>query len=339
MNKSADGVSLIICCYNSTNRLYPTLKHIALQKLSAPVSYEIILIDNASTDNTAQIAKEIWSKLNSDIPFRIIDEPKQGLIYARQKGFTEAKYEFVSFIDDDNWISENWVENVYEIMSSNHEAGVCGGFIRPEFEKAPPVWFDEVKSAYAVGEQYHQNGFLEFSKRNYLWGAGFTIRKTAYNKLMHSGYKSLLTGRKGDSLSAGEDSELCLAIQLAGYKLFYSDTLRLKHFILVNRLTLNYCKKINTGFGSASVSTDALEYYTKLDTGKKNTFGIWLWNIGSCIKIIIISFFRPQKINVIMHRAYFTGRIKVLIQTGHKQYQKIYDCVLNLKRNLSANVY
>jgi len=70
MNKqSKDGISVVICCYNSASRLPATLQHIAEQSLDSEILWEIIIVDNASTDNTAEIASTYWQFLNCRIPF------------------------------------------------------------------------------------------------------------------------------------------------------------------------------------------------------------------------------------------------------------------------------
>src|SRR6185295_18735578 len=84
-----------------------------------------------------------------------------------------------------------------------------------------------------------------------LWGAGLTVRKKAWDQLFQSGFKSLLQGRTGNALSAGEDSELCFSWILSGWKLWYDETLKLKHFIPQSRMNLDYLTRMYEGFGKA----------------------------------------------------------------------------------------
>ena len=97
-------LSVIICCYNSENRLPETLKHIAKQNIKEGIKWEVVIIDNNSSDNTSNTAKSEWDKHKTNIPLRIITEPKQGLIFAREKGVNEATYDILIFSDDDNWL-------------------------------------------------------------------------------------------------------------------------------------------------------------------------------------------------------------------------------------------
>src|ERR1700730_6467372 len=115
------GVSVVICCHNSAQLLPQTLSHLAAQELT-DVVWEVIVIDNASTDETARVARESWPPGNP-APMRVINEPQLGLSYARWCGFKEARYEFVCFVDDDNWVCPGWVRTVSEVMTTHPEVG------------------------------------------------------------------------------------------------------------------------------------------------------------------------------------------------------------------------
>src|SRR5436190_1838589 len=97
------GVSVIICCYNSEHRIDKTLNHLQAQIISSSLQWEIILVDNASNDSTVKKADELWNK-NAVTEMNIISEPKPGLKNARLAGINKSKYEYISFIDDDNWV-------------------------------------------------------------------------------------------------------------------------------------------------------------------------------------------------------------------------------------------
>src|SRR5436305_10300761 len=114
---SLPGISVIICCYNSAKRLPETLAHLARQ--NSPIPWEVIVVDNASTDDTARVARECWP--SETAPLRIVDEPKSGLIYARVSGLQASRYEWLSFVDDDNWVAPDWLQLVAEIFSSRPE--------------------------------------------------------------------------------------------------------------------------------------------------------------------------------------------------------------------------
>src|SRR5436190_1893505 len=100
-----DGISIIVCCYNSSLRLPKTIEHLAAQKTSSFLNWEVIFVNNSSTDNTTDVVAKEWSKYNlQNVGFKIIDEPKAGQSFARIKGVETALYDLIVFCDDDNWL-------------------------------------------------------------------------------------------------------------------------------------------------------------------------------------------------------------------------------------------
>jgi glycosyltransferase involved in cell wall biosynthesis len=245
------GVSVVICCHNGAQRLPRVLSHLEAQCVPTSLEWEVILIDNASSDDTHLVAYKSWPWDHST-PLRIIHEPKLGLSYARIRGMAEAKYPLITFIDDDNWVSSNWVELVAEVMSQHPDIGACGGFTEPAYEVSPPVWFEAFRECYAIGPQGEKAGDIT-GTRSFLWGAGLTVRATAWQQLAKMQFKFLLIDRQGTTLGAGSDSELCYALRLAGWRLWYEPRLRMRHFIPQRRLEWTYLRHVCRGFGAASV--------------------------------------------------------------------------------------
>lgn len=259
------GVSVIVCCYNSAQRLPKTLAHLSAQKVVSELPWEVVVIDNASTDNTTEIAYQSWN-LEASTSLRVVHEPQQGLIYARQRGFIEAKYELVCFVDDDNWVCPEWVQTVAEIMSEHPEVAACGGCSQAISDIPLPWWFESYQDTYAVGQQTQEVGDITCT-RGFLWGAGITIRKQAWQRLLDKGFQSILTGRKGAVLTAGEDHELCLALRLSGWRLWYEPRLKFHHFIPPSRLEWNYLRRLKHGFGAGSVGLDPYIFALKNSSG------------------------------------------------------------------------
>lgn len=249
------GVSVVICCYNSASRLPQTLAHLAAQQatvgLMNPVPWEVIVVDNASTDQTALLALNLWPA-DAPAPLRVVQEPQLGLIHARIRGFCEARFELVSFIDDDNWPCPCWVATISGLMRQHPTVGACGGSLTAVSERSLPTWFARYADSYAVGQQALGSGDVT-TTRGYLWGAGLTIRKSAWEELHAAGFSPLLPGRSGALLSAGEDHEICLALRLAGWRLWYDERLQLQHYLPPQRLEWNYLRRLHRGFGASFV--------------------------------------------------------------------------------------
>lgn len=236
------GVSVIICCYNSAGRLPETLRHLARQRVAAATDWEVIIIDNNSSDNTGEVARQCWQQYQAPVPLVLVDEPVPGLSNARLKGFEAARYGFVLFCDDDNWLAEDYVQRAYEIMIARPDVGALGGRAEAVTETAPPAWFRAYYGIYAVGLQAPDSGPVA-----HLYGAGMVIRKSHWDSLRQAGYESRLSDRVGKKMTSGGDTELCLTLRLAGYTLWFDKQLKFKHFIPKQRLHWEHVQKFFLG--------------------------------------------------------------------------------------------
>lgn len=242
---------MVIPCYNSAAIICKTLSCLCKQNVSKTILWEVILVDNCCTDDTVHIARKTWPH-SHPIPLRIVTEAMPGLSHARIKGFKTARYEFVSFIDDDNFVSDNWVQLTYETMIKNAAIGACGGISKPMFETAPPIWFDRsFWTAFTVGPPNFKQGDITKS-RGHLWGAGSVIRKSAWQMLRSHGFQYQLLGRCGKKLTSGEDIELFYALRMAGWQLWQEPGLFFYHFISKNRLNWKYLLRVHVGFGASA---------------------------------------------------------------------------------------
>lgn len=234
-------ISVIICCYNSESRIGPTLLSIAQQVLASEVSVEVILVDNNCSDQTVAVAEATWR--NQAWPLKVVKEPVPGLSSARDTGCREASGTFLLFCDDDNWLCQNYLSIAYDFMEQNPDFGAIGGWGEIVSNAEVPDWFPDFETKYACGKTRIEG------EVDTLVGAGLFLRKTAIQQLGASGYKPLLTDRKGEALTSGGDLELCLALRLAGWRLYYSEELQFKHFMPSGRLEEAYLLRMCEGHG------------------------------------------------------------------------------------------
>ena len=234
---------MVVCCYNSVDRLPMTLKHLAQQRVPDDLPWEVIVVDNASTDATATVAQQLWHEFGSTGSFRVVAQSIPGLTAAREMGEQVAKYAFVVFCDDDNWLADDYVSTAYEALRSRPRAGLIGGQGSPVIAGDPPPWFERYARSYALGPQGVASGDVSEAK-GYVYGAGFVLRRSAWDDLRRRGFVSQLTGRKGTALSSSEDRELCYALRLLGYEVHYVEDLRFQHEIPARRLSWNYFLKM-----------------------------------------------------------------------------------------------
>jgi glycosyltransferase involved in cell wall biosynthesis len=251
---SVIGVSFIVCSFNGAGRIPAVLKHLARQEVPEDIAFEVVLVDNASTDNTGQVAEDCWRSLGAPAQLTVVHEPQSGLSYARKAALKAARHEILAFVDDDNWIAADYCSRVARKMRDNPRLGAIGARGEAEFEGVvPPCWFTRFQAAYAVGPQMYYHPRRPLIR---LYGAGLVLRKAALDTLAQRGFAPVLAGRTGTSLGAGDDTELCYALGLSGWKLEYDPDLMFKHVIPPKRLQKSYLLGLYRGFGQSSVSLD-----------------------------------------------------------------------------------
>ncbi len=258
-----EGISIVICCYNSALRLPATLQAIAGQIFNEDIHAELVIVNNNSRDNTKEAATRELTRYDwKQARYKIVDEPRAGLSYARNLGVEVSDYEYVLFCDDDNWLDADYIQAGYEFLERNPAYAAIGGRSEAVFETGvvAPDWFEEYQMGYAVGPQGEEG---DITARGYLWGAGIIFRKSAYKSVINPAFPSLLTDRKGNELSSGGDSEMCLRFVIVGYKLYYTGKLKFKHFITSNRLTIAYREKLWAGFWESATVLDKYYFYLK----------------------------------------------------------------------------
>ncbi len=239
------GITVIICCYNSGNKLLATLKHLAMQQLVDNIFFELIVVDNNCTDQTIDTAKATWTDLSCPFPLSVVQQPVVGLNYARQKGIENARYEYLVLCDDDNWLCEDYLFKVYHLFEAKPEIAVIGGVGEATTNTPIPAWFYTLQGfGYAVGNEGRQTGYVES-----VYGAGMGLRKQVISTLLNKEFSFLLSDRTGTNLSSGGDTEICILIKKAGYKIYLDSTLTFMHFLSDRRLRWAYYLKLRKSFG------------------------------------------------------------------------------------------
>lgn len=166
MGKNSRQISVVIPAYNEEHYLPHCLQSLKQQTV-APL--EIIVVDNNSTDKTAEIAREHGA--------RVVLETKQGMTFARQRGFAEARTELIARTDADSKVASDWLEYILKTFDEHPEyIALTGVITSPNPKKAPEFIF----SAYSF--MYHYIGLI-LTGHTVLLGPNMTIRKSVWEKV------------------------------------------------------------------------------------------------------------------------------------------------------------
>jgi len=271
-----EGISIIVCCHNSSDVLDPTIKHLAGQDFSPDLKVELLIVDNNSSDGTAEMANSLWQSCGSPYPLKILHEEKPGLIYARETGFAHAQYDIICFVDDDNWLANDYIRLGYQVITGDSAIGILGGKGELVSSITPPGWLKEFENSYAVGAQAETSGDITY-KKGYVYGAGMFMKAKVWNEVKATGFESQLTGRKGDEQTSGEEVEFSYIVKYLGYKIYYDERLTFQHYIKPSRLTWDYLIQRYKGIGASQFYLRAYQFYMHNDINPVHHLRLPVW--------------------------------------------------------------
>jgi hypothetical protein len=245
-------VSVITCSYNPRpeylTQVVGALKSQTLEKQR----WEYLLIDNASSEPLQPRVDLSWHP-NA----RHVREDKLGLTHARLRGIQEAHGDVLVFVDDDNVLDADYLDQVLETSLKHPGIGAWGGQRYPVFEQEPPVWIRRHWSHLALGE-FESDSWSNQPRlpETMPSGAGLCVRKTVanhYADLHANGKRAFVMDRNGKSLVSGGDNDLaaCACDMGMGVGLFAS--LRLRHLIPAERLQEDYLLRLAEGVAYSEV--------------------------------------------------------------------------------------
>jgi glycosyltransferase involved in cell wall biosynthesis len=253
----ARELSVIICTYNNCNLLVDCLNCLAAQELDDEEHFELLVIDNCSTDNTKNVVDDFI--VSGKIPnLNYIFEPEPGLTHARLAGITHAKYSWIAFIDDDVRVQKNWVHSALAFIQSHPKAGVISGRIQLQYVEAPSTAALQCEAALCkVDYGIEDLNFQPDGPPIRLAGAAIIFQKQA---VVETGWleKRYLIGRTGKSLSSGEDTEIIIRIKNKGWEIWYTPSLNATHLIPPTRTTVNYLCRLHRGLARTSAQLRAI---------------------------------------------------------------------------------
>jgi glycosyltransferase involved in cell wall biosynthesis len=252
--------TVVICTYNGMNRLPQLFDRLISQQILRPFSWEILIVDNNSTDQTACIIQQFQSRYHSIVPIHYVFEPRQGIAYARKRGIQLAKGELIGFLDDDNLPHQDWVINAYNFYQSHPCVGAYGSHIEAQYAVNPPPHFERIACFLAIINR-GENPFRYDQLERWLMppGAGLVIRKTAWLNSVPS--QLIFTGVQAQSLAnKGEDIEALSYIRQQGWEIWHNPQMKMNHQIPAERLQKPYLMKLTRSIGLSRYPTRMLQH-------------------------------------------------------------------------------
>lgn len=238
--KLTPKISLVICTYNREKYLPGCFNSITKQEIN-PKQFEVIIINNNSTDNTEEICK----KFINDYPtlnVKYFVEKQKGLSAARNRGIKESSGDLIAFIDDDAELEPNYIEIAIDFFMNHPDISAMGGKIIPVYEGGTePSWLS-VPLYGLVTKVDWGNKTRKYPPSKYPAGCSMIFRKSVFSQV---GFFNT------DLYLRSDDKYIFRQLEKHRLKFLYYPKLQVKHHIDKNRITLESVKKISMLVGAS----------------------------------------------------------------------------------------
>jgi len=248
-------ISVVIATFNRADLLAECLEHLSRQRFGP--DDEVIVVDNGSTDRTPLVI--VRAQQSFRVPLRHLVERTPGKSNAIAAALAFAEGDVLAFTDDDIDVDRDWIDEIRRAMSDPGVA-LAGGPVAPRWETTPPPWLRKAVEEY--GRLAAPLGLLNYGTESFplgprtALGGNLIVRAEVLKKL--GGYATHLGKLRGTLLS-GEDHELCMRVQSAGFRAMYWPELRVTHWVPAERMRVRYAMSWFYWSGITHATMDAGE--------------------------------------------------------------------------------
>lgn len=228
------AISVVICTYNRDKFIGEALNCLARQTLPAD-AFEIIVVDNNSTDNTARITKDFIAA-HPHLNARYVHEPNKGLSFARNRGIREANAPVITYIDDDAEAIPGFLQQIADFMHADNTIAGVGGKVIPKYsESREPEWMSKYLNGFVGLMDYGPLPKRFDHTMKYPAGCNMTYTKDILVKA--GGFNNQLTFRS-------DDKYIFYQVTKLSKNIYYLPGAMLYHNIDNDRLSFTNFKKL-----------------------------------------------------------------------------------------------
>lgn len=269
------NISVAICTYNRADLLPDALESLCQQDLG-PEQFEILVVDNASKDHTANVVKSLQDK-HPEHHILYDYEAKQGLGIARNSALKTAEGKFIAYLDDDARADSDWLSTALRHFKNKNPPICLGGMIKPFYTSEKPSWFlDQYETrTWGTGER-------RLGKGESLSGSNMIWQKAALQAIGGFGEEF---GVKGNKLSVGEETVAFRHLWHAYVNpyILYDPDLVVYHWVPPTKMKVSYYLKRAFVTGQAAADMDRKPgIWWRLRTLFRSG-GAIIWRIASAI--------------------------------------------------------
>ena len=281
------GATVLIATYNRATLLDRTLDSIRRLEVAPGRPWEVIVVDNNSTDGTADVVARHAPAF--PVRLRRLPETRQGRSSALNTGIEAAAGAIIAMTDDDVRVEPHWLEAACGALEGRADGiGYAGGPVRPMWETPPPVWLDLTRGDLwgTIAIQDHgDRGFVYEDARKVPLGANMAARRELFDA---AGFFRADLGRSNGRLLLGQEvPELLMRARAAGFRGRYVPAMAVHHHIPAARLTRQYFRRWWFGKGVSRAALDQVQPVSELGLDLRRTphvLGLPRFMYGSAVR-------------------------------------------------------
>jgi glycosyltransferase involved in cell wall biosynthesis len=240
-------ITIAICTWNRCRLLRQTLNSLTALSVPAGTDWEVLVVDNRSTDSTPHVIHSFRDTL----PLRYVFESRQGHSVSRNAAVAEASGEYILWTDNDVIVDRNWAAAYLDGFHRFPEAAYFGGKILPVFEAGMPEWLAQTwakcRAVYAARDLGERE--MTLAENVYPYGANFAIRLEVQRQFLFDADQ----GRKGHGMLGEDEIAVLRRIHEAGYSGVWLPRAIVQHVIPANRATPAYVRRYFIGQGHNNI--------------------------------------------------------------------------------------
>jgi GT2 family glycosyltransferase len=233
-------VTIVLCTYNRAASLRLTLASLAAQITPPSLTWDLLVVDNNSTDATHRVIDEFTAAAR--ISVRALFVARQGLSHARNAGVHASPGHIIGFTDDDVHAAADWVASIATVMTRD-DAEILGGRILPAWHEPPPAWLQHrsFHGMLTIADQATRMPVANAQRAPCVWGANMAFRREVFDKV---GLFDTRRGLMGTRRYSGEDTELVERALAAGFRAVYDPSVLVWHRIGPDRMRIRYLSRV-----------------------------------------------------------------------------------------------
>jgi glucosyl-dolichyl phosphate glucuronosyltransferase len=238
---SSPDVSVLICTYNRADLLAEMLQSLAVMRDRGAYRWEVVIVDNNSTDHTRQLVIDRRSCFPATL--RYIFEARQGKSVALNTGIGASAADVILFTDDDQRVGDDWVDEACDPLRNDRTIGYTGGPVWPIWDAPRPSWLDleQPEMLGPIGMfDYGPERFVFEDRQRAAGGGNMAVKRALIDRV--GGFHVEL-GRKGQGLLGQEQAEFFSRTRRVGARGLYVPTMQAYHHVPESRMTKSYFRR------------------------------------------------------------------------------------------------